>query len=92
MDAIATFPVTSRLARIPVVVSHSAAIVSSISETMPEGTAGKLIANGIAPLCEIDEALAAADAAARIGQSWRLPFPPPLLAAEPAQGTPVTLF
>lgn len=69
-----------------------AAVVASLSETMPETTARDLMAKGVAPLCEIDGALAAADAAARIGHAWAQRFPAPLLTARPAPGDPVTLY
>ena len=69
-----------------------AAVVSSLSETMPESLAEELIKAGVAPLCEIDEALAAADAAARIGHAWTMPFPEPLLPSRVAPGRLTTLF
>ncbi len=68
-----------------------AAIVSSLSETLPEAIAREVMSKGIAPLCEIDEALAAADAAARIGHAWAHPMPAPLLTATVTSGKPVTL-
>jgi len=70
----------------------AAAIVSSLSETMPEAVAERLVADGVAPLCGIDEALAAADAAALVGHAWRRPFPEPLLTARSAPGDIVTLY
>jgi acetate---CoA ligase (ADP-forming) len=51
------------------------AVVSSLPENLPEEKAGSLMAMKIAPLAGIDEALAAADAAAFIGAAWRKPFP-----------------
>ncbi|MCG6904935.1 MAG: acetate--CoA ligase family protein, partial [Rhodobacter sp.] len=44
------------------------AIVASLPETMPELTAARLIELGIAPMCGLDEALAAFEAAAWLGQ------------------------
>lgn len=47
------------------------AIVTSLPENMPEERAATLIVQGIAPLAGIDEAMAAAEAAAVIGAAWR---------------------
>ena len=68
-----------------------AAIVSCLGETMPEPMAREIMAAGVAPLSEIDAALAATDAAAWIGRAWAAPPPPPLLAAKPRPGEIVTL-
>ncbi len=43
------------------------AIVASLPELMPQDTAATLIAGGVVPLCGLNEALAAAEAAAQIG-------------------------
>ncbi len=51
------------------------AIVSSLPENLPEDKALSLIAQKIAPLAGIDEALAAADAAAFIAAAWREALP-----------------
>ena len=56
-----------------------AAVVSSLSETMPEGMAEDLLAKNISPLCGIDHAIQAAEAAAFIGEAWSAPSPQPLL-------------
>ena len=47
------------------------AIVASMSENLPEEHADDLFARGIVPLHGIDEAMAAAEAAAFVGQAWR---------------------
>ncbi|HEY9537492.1 MAG TPA: CoA-binding protein, partial [Kiloniellaceae bacterium] len=52
------------------------AIVASLPENLSEGHAADLLARGIAPLCGIDDALAAAEAAASIGAAWRRDPPP----------------
>ncbi len=57
------------------------AVVASLPENMPEARATEFLAAGIAPLAGIDEALAAAEAAAFIGESWASAEPEPLLAA-----------
>ena len=46
------------------------AVVASLPENMPEARAEQFLAAGIAPLCGIDDALAAAEAAAFIGKRW----------------------
>ncbi len=53
------------------------AIVSSLPELMPQDTAAELMAGGVIPLCGLEEALAAAEAAARIR-------PPKDMAVSPA--------
>jgi acyl-CoA synthetase (NDP forming) len=45
------------------------AVLSSLTETLPEKVAQDLIARGIVPLCGLDEAIAAIEAAAAISQS-----------------------
>jgi acyl-CoA synthetase (NDP forming) len=60
-----------------------AAVVASLSESMPEPYAAELLEAGVAPLNGIDEALAAADAAATVGESWASAAPRSLLAALP---------
>ena len=56
-----------------------AAVAATVPENMPEETAEKLLAAGIAPLCGISETLAAAGHAATLGENkigkWR-PLPP----------------
>ena len=60
-----------------------AAVVASLPENLTEAHAADLMARGIAPLCGIDDALAAAAAAAEIGAAWAKPAPamvPPVAA------------
>ncbi len=64
------------------------AVVSSLPECLPEAKARTLLAAGIAPLRGLDEAMAAAEAAAAVGAAWRQPLPPPVLLAP--QGATVT--
>ncbi len=72
------------------------AIVASMPENLPEAYCEELIARGIAPLCGIDEAMDAAEAAAMIGTAWKQPEAEPLaeisnaLSGDPA-GKPRTL-
>ena len=47
-----------------------AAVVSSLPEGMPLDLAEELLAAGVAPLIGMEDALAAIEAAARIGQGW----------------------
>ena len=55
-----------------------AAVVSSLTEGLPESWAERLFAAGITPLQGIDEALAAAEAAADVGECWINPIRPPV--------------
>ncbi len=57
------------------------AVVATLPENMPEARAVEFVAAGIAPLCGIEEAMAAFDAAVFIGECWRKPASKPLLAA-----------
>ncbi|MCV3736748.1 acetate--CoA ligase family protein [Rhizobium sp. TRM96647] len=68
-----------------------AGILASMGENMPEETALMLMANGVVPFCGIEEALAAAEAAATIGALWEKPLPAPLVRAGADDGEPVTL-
>ncbi len=68
-----------------------AGIVASLGENMPEETALSLMAAGVVAFCGIDEALAAAEISAGIGETWARPAPRPLLSAEPMPGEIVTL-
>jgi acetyl-CoA synthetase len=68
-----------------------AAVLATLPENMPESRAADLIARGIAPLCGIEEGLAAAEAAAFVGRSWSRPPPPPLLIGALARQAPRTL-
>ena len=55
-----------------------ASVVATMAENMPERVAENVIAAGMAPLCGLESALAAAEAAASIGRAWAdhapLPF------------------
>ena len=61
-----------------------AAVLATLPDCLPESVAEGLIAAGIVPLLGIDEALAAAEAAANIGAAQAAGMPEPLLGA----GTP----
>jgi acyl-CoA synthetase (NDP forming) len=63
-----------------------AAVVASLPENLTEAHAADLMARGIAPLCGIEEALAAVEAAAEIGEAWRKPEPKVLPPAAPGGG------
>ena len=54
------------------------AVVASLPENLPEQWAQDLIARGIVPLADIGVAMAAIEAAARVGEAWRSDAPPPL--------------
>ena len=69
----------------------NAGIVASMGENMPEETAEMLVRNGVVPFHGIEEALAAADAAAGIGEAWTRAQPAPLLKIAAGRGEPVTL-
>jgi len=69
----------------------NAGIVASMGENMPEETAEMLMQNGIVPFYGIEEALAAADAAAGIGEAWSKPQSAPLLKVMASEGEAVTL-
>ncbi|RWX81908.1 CoA-binding protein [Neorhizobium lilium] len=69
----------------------NAAIVASMAENLPENIADRLIRNGVVPLYGIEEALAAAEAAAFIGSAWAKPTPEPLLTTPAGAGDAVTL-
>src|SRR5690606_1097799 len=67
------------------------AVVASMPENMPEAYAADLMARGIAPLCGIEEALAAAEAAATIGAAGRRQPSAPAVRAEGAEIPPPRL-
>lgn len=70
-----------------------AAIVATLSENMPEDRASAFMAEGIAPLAGIDEALAAAEAAAFVGERWGATPPRPILpVSQPAKSCLRTLY
>ena len=55
------------------------AVVASLPEGMPEARAAQFLAAGIAPMCGLDETLAAAEASAGIAEAWARPSPAPVL-------------
>jgi acyl-CoA synthetase (NDP forming) len=64
------------------------AVVASMPENMPEARAAGFMNAGIAPLSGIEEALAAAEAAAFVGRRWKEALPRPMLeGARPEQQT-----
>jgi acyl-CoA synthetase (NDP forming) len=68
-----------------------AAVVATLPECLPEHVAERLLADSIAPLAGMAEALAAAEAAADIGAAQERALPAPLLPAAAPAGEPVTL-
>lgn len=58
-----------------------AAVVASMPENLPEAVAVSLVADGVAPMMGIDEALAAVEAAALIGRAYAGAPPAPLCLA-----------
>lgn len=64
-----------------------AGLVATLGELLPEAAAERLVAEGVVPLAGLDEALAAVEAAADIGDAWALAADsarPPLLPFAPA--------
>jgi acyl-CoA synthetase (NDP forming) len=70
---------------------ENAGIVASMGENMPEETAEMLVKNGVVPFYGIEEALAAAEIAAGIGEIWSRPLPEPLLKTTQGESEAVTL-
>ncbi|MFT4160176.1 acetate--CoA ligase family protein [Shinella sp.] len=70
---------------------ENAGIVASMGENLPEETAEMLVRNGVVPFYGIEEALAAAEAAAGIGEAWSQPLSAPLLKAPAGEGEATTL-
>jgi len=68
-----------------------AAVVATLGELLPEDRCDAFVASGIAPLCGIAEALAAADAAATLGEAWARETPAPVLDASPIDSPAHTL-
>lgn len=64
-----------------------AAIVATLPETLPCGHAKAIIDAGVAPLCGIDDALAAIEAAAFVGAAWAKAPAAPLLPHRNGQET-----
>ncbi len=67
------------------------AVAATMPENMPEARSDALIALGLAPMLGLDEALAAAEAAAAIAEGWAGPEPVPVLLGMGAEGTARTL-
>jgi acyl-CoA synthetase (NDP forming) len=67
------------------------AVVATMPENMPEARSGELIALGLAPMLGLDEALAAAEAAAAVTEGWAGPEPVPVLLGVGAQDPARTL-
>ena len=65
------------------------AVVASLPECMPETVARDLFSKGIAPLCGLEQAVEAAEAAAFIGRAFRSEQPAPLLAPGQDDGNDV---
>eukprot|EP00913_Durusdinium_trenchii_P004184 g3876.t1 len=66
-------------------------IVTTMSENLPEEVAIDLMKNGVVPFYGIEEALAAAEAAAFIGAAWAKPAAEPLLKPAAGAGEAITL-
>ncbi len=58
-----------------------AAVVATLPENLPEAVAEALVADGVAPMMGVDEALAAVEAAALIGRAYAGAAPAPLCLA-----------
>jgi acyl-CoA synthetase (NDP forming) len=69
----------------------NAGVVTSMAENLPEAMATSLMENGVVPFYGIEEALAAADAAAFIGSAWAGSAAAPLLEVDAGAGEAVTL-
>ncbi|TWF58290.1 acetate--CoA ligase family protein [Neorhizobium alkalisoli] len=69
----------------------NAGVVTSMAENLPEDVAISLMREGVVPFYGIEEALAAAEAAAFIGVAWRMQADEPLLQMSPTAGEAVTL-
>jgi acyl-CoA synthetase (NDP forming) len=66
-------------------------VLATLPECLPEPVAERLVADGIAALTGVEEAIQAAVAAADIGAAQRRPPPPRLLATQALAGEPATL-
>jgi len=63
--------------------SAKGAVLSTFSDTISEGVAARLMAEGIVPLAGIDAGIAAIQASVDVGNAWsRPPLPPPLARAD----------
>ncbi|MEM7056393.1 MAG: acetate--CoA ligase family protein [Pseudomonadota bacterium] len=58
------------------------AVVASLAESMPEARAAQFMAAGIAPMIGLNEALAATEAMASIGEVWARPLAEPVFVPE----------
>ncbi len=67
------------------------AVVASLPENLPEVAAQTLMAEGVAPLRGIEDAMIAVEAAATIGEAWARPEAPRVSAARGCGGKAVTL-
>ena len=68
-------PAVSAIERAAQDTGQQTAILASLPENLPEDTARDFIDRGIAPLCGIEQAMDAVEAAARIGHLWRQASP-----------------
>ena len=68
-------PAVSAIERAAQDTGQQTAILASLPENLPEDTARDFIDRGIAPLCGIEQAMDAIEAAARIGHLWRQASP-----------------
>lgn len=73
------------------VTGANAGIVTSMAENLPEDVALRLVQEGVVPFFGIDEALAAAEAAATIGASWASPAEEPMPVVAVSAGEAITL-
>lgn len=58
---------------------YPTAVMSTLSDNMPEALALRMLEHGIVPLCGVQAAVPAVAAAARIGQLWARNEPSPLI-------------
>lgn len=63
------------------------AVVSTLSENMPETVGAYLLAHGVVPLHGLDRALRAVEAGAAMGQAWQRDLPAPVLAGPSPEGS-----
>jgi acyl-CoA synthetase (NDP forming) len=69
----------------------NAGVVTSMAENLPEDVAIGLMREGVVPFYGIEEALAAAEAAAFIGVAWKRQVAEPLLKTPSGAGEAITL-
>ena len=87
-DPAAWLPALDALRAATAATGSRAAMLATLPETLPESVAAECLAQGIAPLSGIDDALAAIEAAAAIGAAWVRPPSPPLAAPVALAGQP----